>query len=56
MNSQLELIEQRIERLEPGAVIRISDLTKGIKFQKRNREITSAIIMLLNKYGIEYEE
>lgn len=53
MKNQLEKIEQRIERLEPGKVVRLGDITKNIKGQKN--EITKATIMLLQKYGIEYQ-
>ena len=53
MKKQLETIEQRIERLEPGKAVRLSDLTKNIKCQKN--EITRTTIMLLQKYGIEYQ-
>lgn len=53
MKNQLEKIEQRIERLEPGKAVRLGDITKNIKGQKN--EITQATIMLLQKYGIEYQ-
>ena len=53
MKNQLEKIEQRIERLEPGKAVRLADITKNIKGKKN--EITQATIMLLQKYGIEYQ-
>ena len=55
MKKQLEKIEQRIERLEPGSVIRLNDLTKNIKSKRQKNQITEATIMLLQKYGIEYK-
>ena len=54
MKNQLEKIEQRIERLEPGTVIRLNDFTKTIKPSGKKYELTAAVIMLLQKYGIEY--
>ena len=55
MKKQLETIERKIERLEPGSVIRLNDLTKNIKSKRQKNEITEATIMLLQKYGIEYK-
>ncbi len=54
MKKILEEIEQRIERLEPSVVVRVSDLTKRLKSSNRTDEVTDATIMLLKKYGIEY--
>ena len=54
MKNQLEKIEQRIERLEPGTIVRLNDLTKNIKTSGKKNELTAAAIMLLQKYGIEY--
>ena len=54
MKNQLEKIEQRIERLEPGKVVRLSDFTRNIKAKRQKIAITEATIMLLQKYGIEY--
>ena len=54
MKNQLEKIEQRIERLEPGTIVRLNDLTKNIKPSGKKNEFTAAVIMLLQKYGIEY--
>ncbi len=56
MKKQLEKIEQRIERLEPGKVVRLSDFTRNIKSKRQKNEITTAVIMLLQKYGIEYRQ
>jgi len=52
----LEQMEQIIERLEPGSTIRISDITKQLKPEIRNGNITKAAAMLLKKYGITYPE
>lgn len=48
----LEIIEQRIERIEPGTVVSLSDITGSAK----DAEIKATTIMLLNKYGIEYKK
>ena len=52
MKKELEVIEQRIESLEPGTIVRLDALIKDIK----KAQIKEAAIMLLNKYGIEYKE
>ena len=54
MKNQLEKIEQRIERLEPGTVVRLNDFIKNIKPSGKKNELAAAVIMLLQKYGIEY--
>ena len=54
MKKELEKIEQRIERLEPGTIVRLGDITKNIKPSGKKNELTAAAIMLLQKYGIEY--
>ena len=48
----LEQIEQAIEQMEPGMVVRICDIT-GIQTDK---VIHNATAMLLKKYGITYKE
>lgn len=53
MKKELEMIEQRIESLEPGTIVKLDALIKDIK---RMAQIREAAIMLLNKYGIEYKE
>ena len=55
MKNQLEKIEQRIERLEPGTIVRLGDITKNIKPSGKKNELTAAVVMLLQKYGIEYQ-
>lgn len=52
MKNELEMIEQKIESLEPGTIVKLDTLIKDIK----NAQIKEAAIMLLNKYGIEYKE
>lgn len=52
----LEQIEQMIERIDPDVTIHISDITGRIKLADQGSEITKATIMLLKKYGIEYQE
>ena len=48
----LEMIEKTIEQMEPGRVVRLCDIT-GTKMDK---QINSATVMLLKKYGITYRE
>ena len=50
---ELEKIEQKIESLEPGTVVKLDALIKDIKRKEQIREVA---IMLLHKYGIEYKE
>lgn len=52
----LEQIEQMIECMETDKPIRISDITRRIKPEIRNGDITKATRMLLKKYGITYLE
>lgn len=52
----LEEIEQMIECIETDKPIRISDITRRIKPEIRNGDITKAARMLLKKYGITYLE
>ncbi len=56
MKKELEMIEQEIESLEPGAVVQLDTFTKDIKPKGRKAQIREVAIMLLNKYGIEYKE
>jgi hypothetical protein len=56
MKKELEMIEQRIERLEPGTVVQLDALIKGVKHKGQQEEIKEAAAMLLEKYGIEYKE
>lgn len=54
MGKQLERIEKKIEHLEPGRVVQLEALLKGIKLNGQNDPIVEATIMLLSKYGIEW--
>lgn len=47
----IEKIERTIERMEPGTVVKVDNLTK--KYSRA--DIKEATIMLLNKYGMEQE-
>lgn len=49
----LEIIETRIESLNPSVTVKLDTLLKGVK---RKQEIKETAIMLLKKYGIEYKE
>lgn len=52
----LDAIEQKIDRIKPGTVVKVSDLVGQITFLDKNGEISNTTIMLLKKYGIEYIE
>ena len=52
MKKEIELLERKIESLEPGTIVKLDALFKDIK----KAQIKEAAIMLLNKYGIEYKE
>lgn len=54
--SALEQIEQMIEQMEPGSVVRIGDITERLNPDSRNSDITRATATLLKKYGITYLE
>ena len=56
MRRILEMIEQKIERIEPGTVVQLDVLVKDIKQKGQKEEIKEAAAMLLDKYGIEYKE
>lgn len=47
----LEAIEQKIECLNPGDAVNLSEITGG----RNEREIVAGAKMLLKKYGIPYE-
>lgn len=49
----LDIVEQRIENLNPNTVVKFDALLKGIK---NKAEIRETAIMLLKKYGIDYKE
>jgi hypothetical protein len=48
----LEIIEQRIEMIDPGTVVCLKDIAG----KDKNAEVEATTIMLLNKYGIEYKK
>lgn len=48
----IEAIEWIIESMEPGKVVRLSDIIG----KNADRAITKATIMMLKKYGITYLE
>lgn len=52
--SALEQIEQMIEQMEPGSVVRIGDITERLNPESRNSDITMATETLLKKYGIGF--
>lgn len=49
----LDIVEQRIENLNPNTVVKIDTLLKGVK---NKTEIRDTAIILLKKYGLEYKE
>ena len=46
----LEAIEQKIEGIQPGSAVKLSEIIGTNK----EKEIVTATKMLLRKYGIEY--
>lgn len=48
----LEQIEQAIEQIPPGKVVRLCDITGDYM----DKAIISAAVMLLQKYGIKYRK
>lgn len=48
----IEAIEWIIEAMEPGKIVRLSDIIG----KNADRAITKATIMMLKKYGITYLE
>jgi len=52
----LDAIEQKIDRIKPGTVVKVSDLVGESTLLDKNGEISNTTIMLLQKYGIEYIE
>lgn len=52
--ADLEKIERKIERLEPGTIVRLGGMTDCFQPLEKELEITKGTIMLLNKYGIGY--
>lgn len=54
--SDLEQIELIVERIDPNATIHLRDITGLIDTADQSSEISKAIIMLLKKYGISFED
>ena len=52
----LEQIEQMIEETDPDKIVNVSDFTERVKIADRSNEITKATVMLLKKYGINFEK
>lgn len=50
----LEQIEQIIADIEPGTVVRISDIAGMVNCNPTDSAVASATAMLLRKYGIRY--
>lgn len=52
--ADLEKIEQRIERIKPGTIVRLGGMTDCFQPMEEQMRVTEGTIMLLNKYGIGY--
>ena len=52
--ANLDKIERKIAKLQPGTVIRLGGMTDCFQPLERQMQVTKGTIMLLNKYGIEY--
>jgi DNA repair photolyase len=52
--ADLEKIEQRIERIKPGTIVRLGGMTDCFQPLEEQMRVTEGTIMLLNKYGIGY--
>lgn len=52
--ADLDKIERKIERLEPGTIVRLGGMTDCFQPLEKELEITKGTIKLLNKYGIGY--
>lgn len=52
--ANLEKIERKIERIEPGKIVRLGGMTDCFQPLEEEMKITKGAIMLLNKYGIGY--
>lgn len=54
--TDLEQVEQLVERLEPGSTVRLNEIMARINPKNRNGNIRKATTMMLKKYGITYSE
>ena len=52
--ADLEKVEKRIERIEPGSIIRLGGMTDCFQPLEEQERVTLSTIELLNKYGIGY--
>lgn len=52
--ADLDKVERRIEKLEPGSIVRLGGMTDCFQPMEEQQRVTRAIIELLNKYGIGY--
>lgn len=52
--ANLERIERKIERIEPGTIVRLGGMTDCFQPLEKQTQVTKGTIMLLNKYGIGY--
>ena len=52
--ANLERIERKIERIEPGTIVRLGGMTDCFQPLEKQMQVTKGTIMLLNKYGIGY--
>lgn len=52
--ADLDKIERKIARLQPGSIIRLGGMTDCFQPLEEQTQVTKGTIMLLNKYGIGY--
>lgn len=52
--ASLEKIEQKLERIQPGTILRLGGMTDCFQPMEEQMQVTKGTIMLLNKYGIGY--
>lgn len=52
--ADLDKIESRIEKIQPGTIVRLGGMTDCFQPMEEDLQVTKATIMLLNKYGIGY--
>lgn len=52
--ADVEKIEKRIARLDPGSIVRLGGMTDCFQPMEEQERVTAATIELLNKYGIGY--
>lgn len=52
--ADLDKVEKRIEKLEPGSIVRLGGMTDCFQPLEEQERVTLSTIELLNKYGISY--